>query len=123
MTINRTAGNTVTPPKSPWKEPGTWGLLCFLVLSGAVAGATITQYVAKKEANRQIEAVKAAYDEAGKSRLAVLTMCLNQTKGAATTAASAATDAAEKAEAAQRAAAEAAAAATGSVQPDPEIPR
>lgn len=106
------AGKQCPGPKSPWKSWEMWGVLCFLVASGGIAGATITNYVVQKDAHDQIAAVKAAYDEAGKSRLQALTMCLRQTTGAANQAASAASEAAAKAEAAQQAADKAAAAAS-----------
>ncbi|UZV40800.1 hypothetical protein 12Stean4476_00038 [Erwinia phage Stean] len=91
-----------------------WGVLCFLVASGAIAGATITNYVVQSDANKQIASVKEAYAEAGKNRLDALNMCLRQTSGAADKAASAATDAAAKAEAAAQSADKAAAAVSAS---------
>ncbi|AXF51458.1 hypothetical protein PQA73_gp30 [Erwinia phage Pavtok] len=106
------AGNQCPGEKSPWKSWEMWGVLCFLVASGAIGGATIANYVVQHDAQKQIAAVKAAYDEAGQSRLQALNVCLRQTTGAANEAASAANDAAAKAEAALQAADKAAAAAS-----------
>ncbi|AEY69619.1 hypothetical protein PEp14_00030 [Erwinia phage PEp14] len=114
------AGKQCPGDKSPWKSWEMWGVLCFLVASGGIAGATITNYVVQNDAHEQIAAVKTAYEEAGKSRLQALTMCLNQTTGAANQAASAAIDAAAKASAAQEAADKAAAAVTA---PNADVPR
>ena len=122
MTNHPAGRKCPAPSKSPWKQWETWGLLAFLVVSGGIGGASIASYVVSKSANEQIAGVKAAYEEAGKSRLQALTLCLRQTTGAANQAASAANDAAAKAEAAQQAADKAAAAVTGDAPPK-DLPR
>lgn len=106
------AGKPCADAKSPWKSLEMWGVLCFLVASGGIGGATIANYVVQHDAQKQIAAVKAAYDEAGQTRLQALNVCLRQTTGAANQAATAANDAAAKAEAALQAADKAAAAAS-----------
>lgn len=119
MTTRPKEGGECAVRKSPWKQPGTWGVLAFLVTSGAIAGGSIATYFVQQDANSKIADIKAAYAEAGETRLAALTMCLKQTTGAANTAATAARKAAEKADEAKVAADNAAAAATSSANPAP----
>ena len=107
----------VPAEKSPWKRLDFWGVMGALIAAGAIAGSSVTQYLVRADANEQIKEIRSAYDEAGKTRLTALNLCLRQATAAANNAANAAKEAATKANAAQQAADKAAAAVTGEVPP------
>lgn len=88
------------PEKSVWKRHEVWICVSGLVLAGAIAGGSITQYFVRNDANDQLEEIRQAYNEASQSRLAALQLCIKQNTAAVNNAAgqaAAAKNAAEKA--------------------------
>ncbi len=99
------------PEPSIWKRADLWGIVTCLVVAGAVAGGSITQYFVRNDANDQLEEIRQAYNEAAQTRITALQLCIkqntaavNNAAGQAAAAKNAAEQAASKAMAAQQAA-------------------